>query len=179
MDDDNDWRKQLLVGAAVLVVVGLLVGGIVALIALKAADVAGLGHTPAPQTGIVIPTKNTPASPKGTGEPDVPTTEPGSTAPTKKHHRHRNTGIRLTASPDQASTYQRVNLTGTYASGTGATLQVQRLEGGNWVDFPTSASVNGGTFSTYVETGRSGPNKFRVFDASSGRASNVVTVVIT
>jgi hypothetical protein len=179
MDDESDWRKQLMVGAAVLVVVGLLVGGIVGLIALKAADVAGFGKTHAPETGVTIPTKNTPRAPKGTGHTQPPATEPGSTTNTKKPRQHPRTGIRLTASPDQASTYQRVNLTGTYPSGAGATLQVQRLEGGNWVDFPTSASVSGGSFSTYVETGRSGPNKFRVFDAGSGRASNVVTVVIT
>jgi hypothetical protein len=177
MDDETDWRKQLLVGAVVLLVVGLLVGGIVALIALKAADVAGLGKTPAPEPAASIPTNNTPRPTRDTGSTESPT-EPGSTT-TKKPQHQRNTGIKLTASPDRAGTYQRVNLTGTYASGSGATLQVQRLEGGNWVDFPTSATVNAGTFSTYVETGRSGRNKFRVFDASANKASNIVTVVIT
>ncbi len=179
MDDETDWRKQLLVGAAVLLVVGLLVGGIIALIALKAADVAGFGKTPAPESGVTIPTNNTTPPTSDSSQTQPTTTGPSSTTTTKKPQQPRRTGIKLTASPDQASTYQRVNLTGTYASGTGATLQVQRLEGGSWVDFPTSASVSGGTFSTYVETGRSGPNKFRVFDVGADKASNVVTVVIT
>jgi hypothetical protein len=52
---------------------------------------------------------------------------------------------------------------------------VQRREGG-WRDFPTSASVSGGTFSSYVMTGQSGVNKFRVVDRSNGKTSNVVTV---
>ena len=43
MDDETDWRKQLLVGLGVLVIVALLVGGVVGVIAIKAADVAGIG----------------------------------------------------------------------------------------------------------------------------------------
>ena len=42
MDDETDWRKQLLVGLGVLVIVALLIGGVVGVIAIKAADVAGI-----------------------------------------------------------------------------------------------------------------------------------------
>ena len=42
MDDETDWQRQLLVGLAVLVAVGALIGGIVALISIKAADYAGI-----------------------------------------------------------------------------------------------------------------------------------------
>jgi hypothetical protein len=54
-------------------------------------------------------------------------------------------------------------------------LQVQRFEGG-WTDFPSSTSVSGGTFTTYVMTGQSGMNKFRVVDPATGKKSNAVTV---
>jgi len=54
---------------------------------------------------------------------------------------------------------------------------VQRFEGG-WVDFPTSATVEGGTFDTYVESGQTGPNRFRVLDKSNGEVSNTVTVKV-
>jgi hypothetical protein len=54
---------------------------------------------------------------------------------------------------------------------------VQRFEG-SWVDFPVSASVRGGTFTTYIYTGRSGPNRFRVIDKATGKKSNPVRVTI-
>ncbi|MGH8964210.1 MAG: hypothetical protein ACRDXB_02610 [Actinomycetes bacterium] len=80
-------------------------------------------------------------------------------------------------SPQRAATFQRINLTGSYRGGNGTTLQVQRHEG-RWVDFPTSATVSGGRFATYVETGHTGKNRFRVIDESSGRASKPVTVTV-
>jgi hypothetical protein len=58
-------------------------------------------------------------------------------------------------------------------------LQVQRLEGGQWVDFPTTATVSGGQFSTYIETGHAGVNKIRVVDPSTGQSSNVVAIQIS
>ncbi len=179
MDDESDWRKQLLVGLAVLVIVALLIGGVVGVIAIKAADVAGIGSTPSSDTGgITFPTfKTTSKTPQDTST--TPGDATGSTPPTTSPHQQRS-GIRLTASPSQAGTYQRVNLTGTYpGAGPGTSLQVQRREGTAWVDFPTSATVSGGKFSTYVETGRPGPNRFRVFDGGASRASNIVVVQIS
>jgi hypothetical protein len=52
---------------------------------------------------------------------------------------------------------------------------VQRREGASWNAFPTSATVRGGTFRTYVASGRPGPNEFRVVDRRRGLASNIVT----
>ena len=64
---------------------------------------------------------------------------------------------------------QQIDLTGTYQAGEGAILQVQRMENGAWSDFPVTMSVSGGTFATYVQTSRTGPNEFRVVDTDSGR----------
>ena len=60
----------------------------------------------------------------------------------------------LQVMPVRASAGERVDLSGVYPRGEGATLQVQRFEGG-WTDFPVTASVSGGTFRTYIYT--SGP----------------------
>ncbi len=180
MDENTSWQKQLLVGVGLLVVVGLLVGGVIGVVALKAADVAGVGETQGPETG--PPPGLGPTTPGQTTESTATNdagTQPGTTTTSETSTRRPpQRQIVLTASPQQAATYQRVNLSGTYRAGEGTTLQVQREQGGTWADFPTSASVSGGTFATYIETGQTGPNRFRVIDTSSGRASNVVTVRI-
>jgi hypothetical protein len=74
----------------------------------------------------------------------------------------------------------RIDLTGSYPTGEGAILQVQRATGpgDSWVDFPVTVTVSGGQFSTYVQTGRSGPNRFRVIDTDSAAVSNEVSVSI-
>ena len=73
---------------------------------------------------------------------------------------------------------QQIDLTGTYPTGEGAILQVQRFEAGAWQDFPVTMSVNGSTFATYVQTSRVGPNKFRVIDTETAKLSNEVTVTV-
>ena len=71
-------------------------------------------------------------------------------------------------------------LTGTYAGAApGTSLQVQRRQGTTWTNFSTvTASVNAGQFSTWIETGQPGPNRFRMFDAGASKASNIVVVQI-
>jgi hypothetical protein len=83
-------------------------------------------------------------------------------------------------SPQQVSTYDRINLTGSYPAPDGTTLQVEREESaGVWADFPVTATVNGGTFSTYIETGRVGTNRLRMADQSTGKVSNVAVVAVS
>ena len=43
---------------------------------------------------------------------------------------------------------EEIYLTGVCPGGEGAVVQVQRLENGNWEDFPVDAVVSGETFST-------------------------------
>ncbi len=83
--------------------------------------------------------------------------------------------ITLTASPPSVSALERIDLSGSYRGGDGATLQVQRREG-DWVDFPVTATVRGTTFATYILTSRTGASQFRVVDEATGEASNTVTV---
>jgi hypothetical protein len=87
-------------------------------------------------------------------------------------------GLRLSITPLSVSPGQRINFTGTYGKHDGVSLQVQRLENGTWADFPTNAQVSLGTFATYIETSHTGAQKFRVYDAGAGAASNVVTVTV-
>lgn len=188
MDDETNWQKQLLVGLGVLVAVGALIGGIVALIGIKAADYAGVdgggsgsSNASSPDDNPWNPPSDEPSE-TGSPEPSEPQTsadEPATPEDTESTKQPRDKGITLVATPKTVSTYGRINLSGTFAGGGGATLQVQRKEGGQWVDFPTSATVNGGEFATYIETGRPGPNKFRVKAVGDSTTSNTVTVRVS
>lgn len=185
MDENTSWQKQLLVAAGMLLVVGLLVGGVVAVVALKAADVAGVGQPRVqgtePPPGLGTSTPPATESPTDSPTTSAPTTSAPTTSATTRTPRPRpQPAIRLLASPQQTQAYERVNLTGVYrGAADGTSLQVQRAEGSVWADFPTSATVSAGTFATYIETGVSGLNRFRMLDTTTGRASNVVKVRIS
>ena len=86
--------------------------------------------------------------------------------------------IQLDVAPVMARPNERVNLTGTYRKADNVGLQVQRYEDGRWSDFGVSATVRVGTFETYVMTGQSGEQRFRMYDPATKRGSNVVLVTI-
>ena len=71
-----------------------------------------------------------------------------------------------------------IDLTGSYVGGEGAILQVQQFEDGAWADFPVTVPVNGDSFTTYVQTGDTGLNRFRVVDSETGEESNEVRIQI-
>lgn len=87
---------------------------------------------------------------------------------------------RLAASSASARAYERVRLTGTLPrTAAGRTLQVERLEGGAWVPFPTTATTDAsGSFTTYVELGQPGANVLRLSLPGSDRSTPPVTVTI-
>ena len=204
IDEDTSWQKQLLAGAGLLLVVGLLVGGIIGLVTLKAADVAGVGGTPTPETGPppglglttarpettappTLTTRPAPTTPPTTQTfptfptpPTTQTTEPvPTTTTTTRTPQPPPQVIQLVATPLQATSFERVSLSGTYPAPAGTVLQVERNRGAGWEEFPTTATVDAGAFSTYVATGILGANQFRVVDTSTGKLSNVVIVMIT
>jgi len=183
-DEEPPWSRQVWVGLAALVATSLLVGGVVALVALGAARGTGLADdsravAPA-EPSLVIP------SDEPTTEPDAFPDPPGadggeesaspSASPSDEQTRPPRP-LRLQASPTQVAEGERINLTGTYRRGEGATLQVQRFSGG-WSDFPVTVTVSDGEFATYIFSGQTGQNRFRVVDVASGRASNPVRVTI-
>ena len=193
-DDETPWYRSLLVGVGAMLGVAVLVGGVVGLVALGMVSVTGIGGesttveeepslyipdvTPGPDVrddpGLTLEDLNGGVDPTKSDKPEK-SRSPEKADKKKNKKRKPRPVISLSASPLQVAAMERIYLTGTYPGGEGASLQVQRKEGG-WSDFPVSASVSGGTFSTYVMTGRTGVNKFRVVDTGSGRKSNPVTV---
>lgn len=126
--------------------------------------------SPLPTTALPVPGSSGGAagSSNGGATDAAPSSQPGP--------RHHARGLRLDASPSSVGPLERINLTGTWPGHDNVGLQVQRLTNGSWTDFPTATSVQMGTFETYVETGRSGVNEFRVYDPDTGTASNSVRV---
>jgi hypothetical protein len=186
-DDTSPWLRPLLIGAGSLLAVALLIGGVVSAVALGAAGFVGLGDSdkgPVAEPSLYMPSSSpSPSAAERTqSSENAEPSEPAGT-PAKKDRKDKDrkkpakvSRITLTASPARVGTYHRINLTGRYRGGNGASVQVQRFEG-RWVSFPASASVRGGRFSTYVASGQAGPNRFRVVDGS-GKRSNPVTVTV-
>ena len=190
-DDETPWYRPVLVGLAALLAVSLLVGGLVSLVALGTVKFVGGGDAEPEaeaRPSLYIPERTPGAddedddpgltledlNPDATGSPTA-SPVPSPSADSSPRRPKPRSVISLSASPVEVAPMESIYLSGTYPGGEGAFLQVQRFEGG-WSDFPTSASVSGGTFTTYVRTGRSGANRFRVVDQATGKSSNPVTV---
>jgi hypothetical protein len=177
---DRAEASQIVRALLVVLVVAIVVGVIVAVVSVTLLKSSGIlsQANPSDEPSQVLPPSSSPAT-GTTSEP--PTTQPAQTptglTTTTTPHTHRT--IQLTASPTAAGTYERINLVGSYHGSGSPTLQVQRFESGQWVDFPTTASVSGGVFSTYIETGHTGMNRIRLVDPSTGKSSNVVEVNIS
>ncbi|MDX6327249.1 MAG: hypothetical protein QOK15_3603 [Nocardioidaceae bacterium] len=182
MDDESHWPRQLLIGVVLLLVVGAMIGGIVALAGIKVADLAGINDDKTPAHSnqrLHIPRNaHTPDSDPSTS--GVPSTSgpPSTTATSKPPPHHPAGGLTLTITPKTAAKYAEISLSGTYKGHDGATLQVQRKEGGSWADFPTTTTVSGGQFAVHIETGHFGLNHFRMTDTSRGVSSNTAFVTI-
>ena len=176
--DDQDRQGELatvvLKVLGVAVAVGLVIGigawGLVKAIGLDSSDTTSDPSqvqpiTPLPTTALPVPSDS--SSPATPGETDLITpASPG-------------TGdLFLSAAPVIVNPMERINLTGQWPGHDNEGLLVQRMENGKWADFGVQVRVNVGTFETYVMTGRSGDQKFRVYDPDSKTASNEVTVTV-
>jgi len=181
-DQDGNVPRQLLIGLGALVAVALVVGGLISVAALGAANLAGVGsggEAVPEEPSLYIPPTASPSSAPAVPESQPPapslSAKPKKAPPPKtRKPRSARPQIILSARPKTAATSARVYLTGRYRRN-GATLQVQRFEG-RWVDFPVSATVRGRGFETYVQSGQDGRNRFRVVDKRTGRSSPPVTV---
>jgi len=178
----TDREHPILHGLAALVAVTVAIGLLFGAAALVASKGLGLGETDttAEDTGggaqsMYLPKPsetNLSTGPLVTlapGEEETPGST-GSAAPA--------TAIVLTAGQTAVAPMQQIDLTGTYTGGEGAVLQVQRFEAGSWQDFPVTARVNGGSFTTYIQTGQGGETRFRMADTDSGATSNEVVITI-
>lgn len=189
-DPIEELPKQLAVSLGALVVVALMVAGVLGVVALAAANylVGDDTSTATSEPTMYFPTpapdssaeaREGDADDPGNGRPgeDRAAEERRSRQDKAGKKRQRAGDIVLHARPLRAAPFERVRLFGRYPGGNGATLQVQRKQG-RWVFFPTSATVNGGRFETWVQSGRRGVNEFRVVDRSSGARSRPVEVRI-
>jgi hypothetical protein len=183
MDDDYDdedrseqVRSALLKALAVVVGIGVVIalGTIVVVRALGLDEEGSAGpvgaapaqpRKPLPSTALPVPGEETEAA-----EPDDEDRE--------ESRATRSRRIQLAVSPVMARANERINLTGTYRGADNVGLQVQRFEEGAWRDFGVSATVRIGTYETWVMTGRPGQHRFRMWDPTAGKGSNVVLVTI-
>ena len=197
--DEQEWWRPVASGLGALVAVSLAIGLVVGLVALGATRILGGGDdgstttadTPRrelPEVEISgedrpdLHLRPTPRTPDGEDEAegaDDEVTEDAEESEDVEDAEDAEPEITLSASPMQVSAMGRIDLTGVYPGAEGVTVEVQRRVDGRWESFSgVSARVSGGTFSTWVQTGRTGPNRFRVYDASADLASEPVTVVV-
>ena len=179
MDDDSEERSDQVRNALLKALA--VVAGIAVLIALGTTlMVRALGLDESESSGPIsgstsenkpLPTTALPVPGDKSATPDVtqtPSASPDST-----------TGdIELRVSPLNARPMERVNFTGSYKGADNTELQVQRFDTGKWSNFGVTATVKVGTYTTYIMTGRSGENRFRVYDPKAKKGSNVILVTV-
>lgn len=190
----QDEKHPILAGLIALISVTVAVGLVLGIVAIVASDVFGVGSTgngtasagqtlylptpsptPTPNEPLVTLVPPTRSATAGTSqEPTATATATASQSPSAPAKQ-----ITLSAGETSVAPMQQIDLTGVYPGGEGAILQVQRKLGGAWQDFlSVDAAVSGGQFSTYVQTGQLGVQKFRMRDTTSGLTSNVVSVTV-
>jgi hypothetical protein len=181
-----DEERPVIAGLTALIGVAVVVGLIAAGAVVVGAHVLGLGGGHAAALGndagatmvVPKPQKTQPATGPSITLGSSPTSSTtGQTAPPKI--RKPKTRISLQSGETSVAPMGRIDLTGTYPGGEGAVLNVQKFSNGSWQDFYSiSATVTNGTFSTYIQTGTPGMNRFRVIDSDTNLASNEVRVQI-
>ncbi|GAA4087379.1 hypothetical protein GCM10023066_22250 [Nocardioides kongjuensis] len=191
-------ERPVVNGLVALVAVALGVGLVLALVTLVGTKVLGLGggdgdssarstvhqsmYLPTPvetdeATGplVTLHTED-PDEPAGTDDStELPEDEPTTEMPSESAGAGQ---ISLQALATTVASGERIYFSGVYPGGEGAILFVQRFENGDWADFPASVGVTNGTFSSYIFTGVSGVNRFRVVDRDTGTVSNEISVTV-
>jgi hypothetical protein len=181
-----DEQRPVLAGLLALVGVAVAVGLVAAVAVMGGAHMLGLGGGRADggagDVGATMylpkPHKTHPA-----GGPSITLgTSPTQSGPTKNPNLKVNKTskqISLQAGEQSVAPMGRIDLSGTYPSGEGAVLKVQKFSNGSWQDFYSiSATVTNATFATYIQTGTPGVNRFRMVDSDTKVASNQVKVTI-
>lgn len=175
----------ILAGLVALVAVLAVVAAVVGVGALVASRALGLSEDGAIDTGsserqtLFLPR---PSDTEEPGEPYI--TLPSQPKPDKPKKNKFTTApaplelITLSAAQSAVAPMEPIDLTGSYAAGEGAILRVQQFKDGGWSDFPVTAPVNGGQFSTFIQAGAIGLQRFRMIDTDTGETSNEIKVQI-
>lgn len=187
-DEQEKGLNPVLSGLVALLAVSLTVGLVLGGVALVGTRILGIGGESSGSAGaseeesavIPRPSKTAADGPQvtlNTQPPESEDTGSEKAKPDKKTKKAKpDKEITLQVGQTAVGNFEQIDLTGVYPGGEGAILQVQRFEGGQWVDFNATLSVSNETFSTYVQSAQLGVNKFRVVDSGTGAASNPVTV---
>jgi hypothetical protein len=194
VDDETggppDERHPIAAGLLALLAVGLTVGLILGGAALGATQLLGVGEEDSASDDSSSGASLYLPQPSKTGRPDGPlitlaptgqgTGESEPTTPDSEpsESESKESAISLSAGQTEVGPMEPIDLTGVYPGGEGAILQVQQFEGGKWTDFPVTSSVSNETFTTYIQTGAIGLNRFRMIDTDNGKTSNEVRVRI-
>jgi len=143
-----------------LAVTGVVLGLFVGLLGAGFVNALGISGSDTPVVASAPAETKKPAKPSATATTSSP---PPKTKPPRQKKPDEQ-GAELVVTPTNASPGSRISMTGTVPGvAPGTSLQVQRLEGGAWTDFPVSVTVAaGGTFSTYIITDRTGAAWFRL-----------------
>lgn len=188
MDEDDERQHPVTSGLTAVVAVGLAVGLFLGIVTFLGITVLGIGGgsgagggstagaslylpTPSDDTGNVGPVISLSPDQPSDGYSSLPADTAGtSTQPTPG-------GLTLSAAQSAVGAGQRIQLSGTGPEG--HTLVVQQLQNGAWVNFAgVTATVRAGVFQTWVETGQSGPQQWRMVDPNGNATSNPVTVMV-
>lgn len=175
--------RPVLTGLAALVGVAVVVGLVLGGAALAATQVLGIGGDQATTEStsadsMYLPT---PSKTPDSGDPDItlaPGEESSSESESPTESESPDEAITLSASQTEVGSMEHIDLTGVYPGGEGAILQVERFVDGAWGEFEVTVPVSNETFSTYVQTGQLGVNKFRLRDTDNDKLSNVVNVTV-
>lgn len=187
---DKDEKHPILAGLVALVAVAVAVGLVLGVVVLAGTHVLGIsGDATAKSSGdgasLYLPSPSATDTPSGpmvtlSGEPSETAGSPHASTSAPARSKSPEKKITLQAGVVSAASMQLFDLTGVYPDGEGAVLRLQRKSpGSGWEDFGIQdVAVSGGQFSTQVQTGRTGIQKFRMKDIDTGTLSNVVTVKI-
>lgn len=182
--DDGDGERQREVREVLLKALGVVVAIAVVIWLGSWAMVKTLGLDDV-EANTKRPVKIEPAKPLPTTALPVPSNSPGDKEtedptddPSASDDPASGKPV-LSASPLKVTPMGRINLTGQWPGHDSVSLAVQRFEDGRWADFGgVRVRVRAGAFTTYVMTGRTGDQRFRVFDPASKTASKAVTVTV-
>jgi hypothetical protein len=187
-DDQQEKRlSPVVTGLVALLAVSLAVGLLLGGVALVGSRMLGISDDASGSSGatekesavIPTPSKTFASGPQVTLQTETTEedqtdieTDQTETEPAKAEK------ISLQADQSAVGNFDRIDISGVYPGGEGAILQVQRLEDGVWTEFDATIPVSGETFRTYVQSAKTGVNKFRVVDNATGDASNPITVTV-
>ena len=181
--------RPVVAGLVALVGVGLVVGLVAALATLAGTRILGFGGEAAtaedrPEQSMYLPKPQKTEASDGPlitleAQPTQDDDDEERSEPSESESSKPQKAISLSASQTEVAPMQQIDLTGVYPRGEGAILRVERFANGRWEDFAQiTANVSNQTFTTYIQTGQIGVQRFRVVDTDTGKASNEVRVTV-